>query len=148
MTKRLYLLAAIVGMFAAMGLARNSFAGPPITFTVDLTGQTFTNPCNGLEVTATSGSIDVSEQIIDLPDGTMNVHIRESTQGVGTDTDNNVYKIGGIVTAEEVHSATESIVEILRFHSKTGASFVSIIQEAELRNNEPFHEKNLCVGNN
>src|SRR5262249_39165508 len=152
MTKKLYLFAVIAGLMAAVGFGKNTLAGggPPVTQTFDITGAVLTNPCDpsgSSDVTVVSGTADETEHIIDLPDGTQNVHVQESIQGVGTDSNNNVYRIGGSVEVNEVHSTTEGEVEVIKVHSKTGMSFVSIINIHELRNNEVDHQKNICVGN-
>src|SRR5262249_22789264 len=124
--------------------------GPPDKQSFDITGLFLVNPCDpsgSSDVTVTSGTADESIHTVDLPDGSQNIHAEESIQGMGTDSNNNVYKIGASAVINENHLSTESEVFVIRVHSKTGLSFISLINVHELTNNQVDHQKNICVGN-
>ena len=152
MCKKLHLFAVFTALLAALGLGKNSLADPPVSLTVDITGETISNPCDpsgSSDVTATSGTAEESFHTVNLPDGSQNLHAKITVRGEGTDSNGNIYEFG----ANEEEQANfgddvlARIVAVIRVHSKTGTSFISILRLADLNNHQVDHQKNVCIGN-
>ena len=152
MNKRVFLFIAMALFFAAAGLGRNAFSAGATVVKIDesfpFTDNVLTNPCDpsgNSDVTA-HGTITEKGTIVEFPDGSENVSIRESVTGTGIDPNGNEYTIGGFEGEHESRTGFGEVA-VLKFTSSTGPGFLLIVNLKELKNNTVEHQKAICFAN-